>query len=128
MRASKIYQRYAARCLEEARNTIDPDKRTFSLKWRKSGRCLLRRQVLRAIRLTLPMWKIEAIDAPDLAYSVQTPGQRRAAGAGKCPYFSWLEMLLNVPFNFVPSPFTTAITAIEMPAAIRPYSIAVAPD
>ena len=31
-------------------------------------------------------------------------------------------------FSFVPRPFTTAMTAIEMPAAIRPYSMAVAPD
>jgi len=28
----------------------------------------------------------------------------------------------------VPRPLTTAIMATEMPAAIRPYSIAVAPD
>src|SRR5262245_31329513 len=36
-------------------------------------------------------------------------------------------MLLNVVFNFVPRPFTTAMIATEIPAAIRPYSIAVAP-
>jgi hypothetical protein len=30
-------------------------------------------------------------------------------------------------FRLVPSPFTTAMIASEMPAAIRPYSIAVAP-
>jgi hypothetical protein len=29
MRPLKAYQRYAARCLEEARNTTDPEKRTF---------------------------------------------------------------------------------------------------
>jgi hypothetical protein len=37
-------------------------------------------------------------------------------------------MLLNVVFNLVPRPFTTAMIATEMPAAIRPYSMAVAPD
>src|ERR1700745_1284473 len=37
-------------------------------------------------------------------------------------------MLLNVPFNFEPRPFTTAMIATEMPAAMRPYSMAVAPD
>ena len=42
-------------------------------------------------------------------------------------YFSWLEMLVNVVFRLEPIVFTTAIIAIEMPAAIRPYSMAVAP-
>ena len=42
-------------------------------------------------------------------------------------YFSWLEMLLNVLFSCVPRVFTTAIIATEMPAAMRPYSMAVAP-
>src|SRR6516165_5809945 len=37
-------------------------------------------------------------------------------------------MLLNVVISLVPRPFTTAMIATEMPAAIRPYSIAVAPD
>jgi hypothetical protein len=30
--------------------------------------------------------------------------------------------------SFVPRPLTTAMMAMEMPAAIRPYSMAVAPD
>ena len=36
-------------------------------------------------------------------------------------------MLLNVLFSDVPIEFTAAIIAIEMPAAMRPYSMAVAP-
>jgi hypothetical protein len=36
-------------------------------------------------------------------------------------------MLLNVVFSFVPRPFTTAMIATEIPAAMRPYSMAVAP-
>jgi hypothetical protein len=43
-------------------------------------------------------------------------------------YFSCDEIELNVVFSFVPRPFTTAMIAIEMPAAIRPYSMAVAAD
>ena len=31
-------------------------------------------------------------------------------------------------FRLVPRPFTTAMMAMEMPAAIRPYSMAVAAD
>ena len=36
-------------------------------------------------------------------------------------------MFENVPFSVEPRPFTAAMIASEMPAAIRPYSIAVAP-
>ena len=42
-------------------------------------------------------------------------------------YFSWLEMLLNVLFSCVPRALTVAMIAIEIPAAMRPYSMAVAP-
>ena len=37
-------------------------------------------------------------------------------------------MLSNLPFKVVPIAFTDAMITTEMPAAIRPYSIAVAPD
>ena len=43
-------------------------------------------------------------------------------------YLSWVEMLVNLAFSVVPRPLTTAMIATEMPAAIRPYSIAVAPE
>ena len=37
-------------------------------------------------------------------------------------------MSLNFVDSVVPRPLTTLMIAIEMPAAIRPYSMAVAPD
>src|SRR6185437_5506386 len=43
-------------------------------------------------------------------------------------YLSWVEMLVNLAFNVVPRPLTTAMIATEIPAAMRPYSMAVAPD
>ena len=43
-------------------------------------------------------------------------------------YLMELEMLLNVAFRLVPSPLTTTMMATAIPAAIKPYSIAVAPD
>jgi len=43
-------------------------------------------------------------------------------------YFSCVEMLPKLVFSLVPMPFTAAIIATEMPAAMRPYSMAVAPD
>src|SRR5262245_34805641 len=42
-------------------------------------------------------------------------------------YFSAVDTLVKVLFRAVPRLFTTAMIAIEMPAAISPYSIAVAP-
>lgn len=37
-------------------------------------------------------------------------------------------MLVKLAFNVEPRPLTAAMMASEIPAAIRPYSIAVAPD
>ena len=42
-------------------------------------------------------------------------------------YLSCVEILPKLVFSLVPMPFTAAMIAMEMPAAIRPYSIAVAP-
>jgi hypothetical protein len=42
-------------------------------------------------------------------------------------YFNELFTDVNTPFRFVPRPLTAAIIASAMPAAIKPYSIAVAP-
>jgi hypothetical protein len=47
---------------------------------------------------------------------------------GRNAYFSELLIDVNWVLRFVPRPFTAAMIASEMPAAIRPYSIAVAPD
>ena len=41
---------------------------------------------------------------------------------------SELLIELKLAFRVEPRPFTAAMIASEMPAAIRPYSIAVAPD
>jgi hypothetical protein len=43
-------------------------------------------------------------------------------------YFSEVLMLTNLPLSSVPRPFTAVMIAIAIPAAIRPYSMAVAPD
>jgi len=43
------------------------------------------------------------------------------------PYFNDVLIELNMVFRLLPRPLTATIIAIEMPAAIRPYSIAVAP-
>ena len=43
-------------------------------------------------------------------------------------YFKELEIDVKLVFRVVPRPFTTAMIASEMPAAIKPYSMAVAPD
>src|SRR4029450_143757 len=43
-------------------------------------------------------------------------------------YLSCVEMSLNFVFKLEPIAFTVAMITTEMPAAMRPYSIAVAPD
>jgi hypothetical protein len=42
-------------------------------------------------------------------------------------YFSELLTLVKTPFRFEPRPLTAAMMASAIPAAIKPYSIAVAP-
>src|SRR5437588_12980108 len=46
----------------------------------------------------------------------------------RCRYFSDELMSVKLVFRLVPRPFTIAMMASEMPAAISPYSIAVALD
>ena len=46
---------------------------------------------------------------------------------GEADYFSELLTLVKTPFRFEPRPLTAAMMASAIPAAIRPYSIAVAP-
>jgi hypothetical protein len=43
-------------------------------------------------------------------------------------YFNEVLIDANFVFRWEPIPLTTAMIASEMPAAIKPYSIAVAPD
>src|SRR5437868_8709200 len=49
-------------------------------------------------------------------------------GLATLAYLSEVLIEVNLLFRLVPRPLTTAMIASEMPAAIRPYSIAVAPD
>ena len=46
---------------------------------------------------------------------------------GETTYLSCVEMLLKLPLRVVPIVLTVAMITTEMPAAMRPYSIAVAP-
>src|ERR1700712_368280 len=57
------------------------------------------------------------------------PGVAGAFEAGSTvAYFSEVEIVLKLVHSWVPTPFTAVMIAIAMPAAIRPYSMAVAPD
>jgi hypothetical protein len=64
---------------------------------------------------------------PELGgYSI-TSSARAISVAGSDSYFSELLMEVNFVFSLAPMPFTMLMMASEMPAAIKPYSIAVAP-
>jgi hypothetical protein len=54
------------------------------------------------------------------------PGPERPPEKGG--YFSELLMVSKFVLSLVPRPFTAVMIAIAIPAAIRPYSMAVAPD
>ena len=53
---------------------------------------------------------------------------RLAAVSRRDVYFSAFFTVPKVELSSVPSPCTTVMIATEMPAAMRPYSIAVAPN
>ena len=48
--------------------------------------------------------------------------------ATELSYFNCVEMLVKLVLRVEPIVFTAAMITTEMPAAMRPYSIAVAPD
>jgi hypothetical protein len=54
------------------------------------------------------------------------PVQRLAQS--RTAYFNEVLIDENLVLSFTPIPFTTAMIASEIPAAINPYSMAVAPD
>src|SRR5262245_61996858 len=54
--------------------------------------------------------------------------KKEAAVSGGYYGFSWSEMNWNLVLRVEPIRFTVAMITTEMPAAMRPYSIAVAPD
>ena len=62
-----------------------------------------------------------AAENPSQGGAAQNFGVRTEAA-----YFSCDDIEEKVVLSFVPRPFTTLIIATEMPAAIRPYSMAVA--
>jgi hypothetical protein len=53
---------------------------------------------------------------------------RRSDAQRQNGYFNEVLLELNMVFRLLPSPSTTAMIASAIPAAISPYSIAVAPD
>jgi hypothetical protein len=75
-------------------------------------------------------WKAD-IHAATLAQNERHRGAWRARsrnGPEMGCYFSELLMASKFELSLVPRPFTAAMIAIAIPAAIRPYSMAVAPD
>ena len=49
-------------------------------------------------------------------------------GNKRVPYFSDVLIVPKFVFSLVPTPWTAAMIAMAIPAAISPYSMAVAPD
>ncbi len=64
----------------------------------------------------------------DYEAAATVAGGRSPIGYRVLVYLSWVEILVNFALRFAPSVLTMAMIATEMPAAIRPYSMAVAPE
>jgi hypothetical protein len=62
---------------------------------------------------------------PSISFGVIVAQQ---LAASSLRYFSEVLIELNLVLRFEPRPLTATMIAIEIPAAIRPYSMAVAPD
>ncbi|CCE07666.1 hypothetical protein BRAS3843_230067 [Bradyrhizobium sp. STM 3843] len=61
--------------------------------------------------------------------TIKAPGRRGLrCSVVATAYLSEVLIELNLLLRLEPRPFTAAMIASEIPAAIRPYSIAVAPD
>jgi hypothetical protein len=67
-------------------------------------------------------------DAARFAFGVPNLLGRPCKSDPDGAYFREVLIEVNLVLSLLPSPFTTAIMASEMPAAIKPYSMAVAPD
>ena len=74
-----------------------------------------------AASATLPPKIGVAAENPSSGWCRSNFGARTEAA-----YFNCDEIEEKVVLSFVPRPFTTLMIATEMPAAIRPYSMAVA--
>src|SRR5205807_2253210 len=75
------------------------------------------------------VWQVpvQLVDCCAAKAGSEKTGAQFCSTGGKS-YLSAVETEVKVVFNLEPSPCTTAIIATEMPAAMRPYSMAVAPD
>ena len=71
-----------------------------------------------------PALQVE-VGAPARAGRGLYSGRRLGAGAPET-YFNEVLIAVNLLLSLEPSPFTTVMMASAMPAAIRPYSMAVA--
>src|SRR5947199_66889 len=75
-----------------------------------------------------PVWKPATVRKPP-SENNKGPGLAGAFEAGSTvAYFSEFEIVTKLLDSLLPTPLTAVMMAIAMPAAIRPYSMAVAPD
>jgi hypothetical protein len=80
---------------------------------------------------------LHAVSVKDARFARQGGHDMRSPAAGcrrswhrlqQSAYFNEVLSEVSLVLRLVPSPFTVVIMASEMPAAISPYSTAVAPD
>ena len=77
---------------------------------------------------TVPAFNIRLCRAIRFSCIGSITGRNGELGTRGLTYCSEVLMEVNLVLSLVPSPFTTAMMASEIPAASKPYSMAVAPD
>jgi hypothetical protein len=73
----------------------------------------------------MPVWMTFAAVGDRVSFLEGQPSRDPPRDAAR--YFNELLMEVNLVFSLVPRPSTMLMIASEMPAAIKPYSMAVAP-
>src|SRR5215212_10001514 len=85
------------------------------------------RRLVHRLKSTLPSQALAVIALRKSAKG-SPPGPIQAGSGPQTRYFSWFDTVWNVLVNLVPRVVIAEVAATAIRAAMRPYSIAVAPD
>src|ERR1700760_4443357 len=118
---NRFRYRRSERRRSQSRSQGDADARRSLLHLSLQVRTTVNRSIRRSAERKDPRGGSRGFFVPQL------PAPSLSARRKPLTYFRELLIDVYTPFRLLPNPLTTAMIAREMPAAIKPYSIAVAP-